>query len=328
VVENMLAYILAVLVGTGSVGLYIAAFFFPEMHRKQDFIWSGVGFFYALTLWIYARQSMGGIVVGQTASVALLGWFAWQTLKLRRQLVPANQQTPLPDTSKIKQQLGLKPTTPTPTTTKSKSTKPTPPKASPPAQTVVEVKPSIVKPIVDIAPAQKAVEVKPSVVKPIVDIAPAQKAVEVKPSVVDIAPALPIIPALVEEEEKASITLQLEPPATAAKPLGQPVRPPAPPEPPQQGILAAGAIVEVVAPPEDRNMDIDLELQSIPQSGGYANESIIKPDKDSVKVVAPQKDRNTDIDLELQSIPQSGGYANESIIKPDEDSDESSSNWG
>ncbi len=84
----MLAYILAVLVGVGSVGLYIAAFFFPEIHRKQDFIWSGVGCFYALTLWIYAREVTGGILVGQTASVALIGWFAWQIIKLRRQLVP------------------------------------------------------------------------------------------------------------------------------------------------------------------------------------------------------------------------------------------------
>jgi hypothetical protein len=105
----MLAYILAVLVGTGSVGLYISAFFFPEIHRKQDFIWSGVGFFYALVLWIYARQETGGILVGQTASVALLGWLAWQTLKLRRQLVPVSQQTPIPTTTKIKEQLGLKP---------------------------------------------------------------------------------------------------------------------------------------------------------------------------------------------------------------------------
>jgi hypothetical protein len=84
----MLAYILAVLVGAGSVGLYIAAFFFPEIHRKQDFIWSGVGCFYALTLWIYAREVSGGILVGQTASVTLIGWFAWQIIKLRRQLVP------------------------------------------------------------------------------------------------------------------------------------------------------------------------------------------------------------------------------------------------
>jgi Ycf66 protein N-terminus len=301
VVENMLAYILAVLVGTGSVGLYIAAFFFPEIHRKHDFIWSGVGFFYALTLWIYARQSIGGIVVGQTASVALVGWFAWQTLKLRRQLVPANQQTPLPDTTKIKQQIGLKPTTPT----KSRATNPTPPKSSPPAQTVVEVKPSVVevkpsvvevKPsVVEVKPSvvevkPSAVEVKPSVVevkpsavevKPsVVEVKPSAvevkpsavevkpSAVEVKPSVVEAKPSIvkqiidtppATIPAPAEEEEKASITLQLEPPATAAKPLGHPVRPPAPPQPPQQGLLAAGAIVEGASPLEDINTPIDLE---------------------------------------------------------------------
>jgi hypothetical protein len=92
----MLAYLLAILVGGGSVGLYIGAFFFPEVHRKHDFLWSSVGCFYALALWIYARQITGGILVGQTAGVALLGWFAWQTLKLRRQLVPIEQQTPLP----------------------------------------------------------------------------------------------------------------------------------------------------------------------------------------------------------------------------------------
>jgi Ycf66 protein N-terminus len=97
----MLAYILAVLVGTGSVGLYISAFFFPEIHRKHDFIWSGVGCFYALALWIYARQETGGILVGQIASVSLLGWFGWQTIKLRRQLVPVNQQTPMPSTTKL-----------------------------------------------------------------------------------------------------------------------------------------------------------------------------------------------------------------------------------
>ncbi len=120
----MLAHILAVFVGTGSVGLYIAAFFFPEVHRKQDFIWSGVGFFYALSLWIYARQTTGGVLVGETASVAMLGWFVWQTLKLRRQLVPTNQQTPIPSTSQIQQQLGLKPkaTSKSTATTKSKST--------------------------------------------------------------------------------------------------------------------------------------------------------------------------------------------------------------
>lgn len=87
----MLAYILAVLVGVSSTGLYLWAFFFPEIHRKQDFIWSGVGLFYALFLWIYAHQVTGGILIGQTASVALLGWFAWETFNLRRQLVTVDR---------------------------------------------------------------------------------------------------------------------------------------------------------------------------------------------------------------------------------------------
>jgi Ycf66 protein N-terminus len=198
----MLAYILAVLVGTGSVGLYIAAFFFPEIHRKQDFIWSGVGFFYALTLWVYARQSMGGIVVGQTASVALLGWFGWQTLKLRRQLVPTNQQTPIPKIAQIQQQVGLKPT----------ATKP--PTKSRPAVT----------------------------------------------------------PSPIEEEEKASIVFQLKPP-TASKPLGHPVKPPAPPEPPQAEITVDRAIVEVADSIDNSTTTIDLELKSIELIVNMDNES-------------------------------------------------------
>ncbi len=95
----MLGYLLAVLVGTGSAGLYLAAFFFPEIHRKPDFIWGGVGLFYALALWIYAKDLSGGILVGQAASVALLGWFGWQTIELRK-LVPLDWQTALPTSKK------------------------------------------------------------------------------------------------------------------------------------------------------------------------------------------------------------------------------------
>jgi Ycf66 protein N-terminus len=147
----MLAHILAVLVGTGSLGLYIAAFFFPEIHRKQDFIWSGVGFFYALSLWIYARQTTGGVLIGETASVALLGWFVWQTLKLRRQLVPTNQQTPIPSASKIQQQLGLKPTaTSKPTAAaKSKPTVSTTPEPVPPKPNTNTAEPTPVAVTVD-----------------------------------------------------------------------------------------------------------------------------------------------------------------------------------
>ncbi|MBW4487622.1 MAG: hypothetical protein KME12_07515 [Trichocoleus desertorum ATA4-8-CV12] len=92
----MLAYILALAVALGSFALYMAAFFFPEVHRKSDFIWSGIALFYALVLWVCAGRITGGVLLGQTASVALLGWFGWQTLKMRWDLTPPEQKTQLP----------------------------------------------------------------------------------------------------------------------------------------------------------------------------------------------------------------------------------------
>lgn len=98
----MLAHILALLVGLGSLGLYMAAFFFPEIHRKNDFIWSGVGLFYALVLWVCAGRITGGLLLGQLAGVALMGWLGWQTILLRRQVAPIDQQTPLPTPDDLK----------------------------------------------------------------------------------------------------------------------------------------------------------------------------------------------------------------------------------
>ncbi|GAA6619014.1 Ycf66 family protein [Scytonema sp. NUACC26] len=101
----MLAHVLALTVGLGSIALYLAAFFFPEIHRKNDFIWSGVGLFYALVLWIFAPRITGGLLLGHVASVALLGWFGWQTLSLRRQLMPTAQQTQVPSAEEVKANL-------------------------------------------------------------------------------------------------------------------------------------------------------------------------------------------------------------------------------
>jgi hypothetical protein len=98
----MLAYILALVVGVGSVAIYLAAFFFPEIHRKNDFIWSGVGLFYALVIWIFASRITGGLLLGHVASVSLLVWFGWQTLSLRRQLTPEVQQTSVPSPELVK----------------------------------------------------------------------------------------------------------------------------------------------------------------------------------------------------------------------------------
>ena len=98
----MLAYFIALVVAFGSLAIYLSAFFFPEIHRQNDFIWSGVGLFYALVLWIFAPGITGGLLLGHIASVALLVWFVAQTLSLRRQLAPQEQQTPLPSPELIK----------------------------------------------------------------------------------------------------------------------------------------------------------------------------------------------------------------------------------
>lgn len=97
----MLAYVLALAVGLGSLTIYLAAFFFPEVHRKNDFIWSGLGLFYALVLWVCAGRITGSLLLGQVASVVLLSWSVGQTLSLRRQITPSTQ-TPLPSTTEVK----------------------------------------------------------------------------------------------------------------------------------------------------------------------------------------------------------------------------------
>jgi hypothetical protein len=79
----MLAVILALTVGLASLVFFFSAFFAPKLHRKDDFLWSGVGFFYALVLWLCAQRLTGGVLLGQGAATVLILSFAWQTLKLR-----------------------------------------------------------------------------------------------------------------------------------------------------------------------------------------------------------------------------------------------------
>jgi hypothetical protein len=92
----MLAYLLAIAVGLGSFALYMAAFFLPEIHRRYDLVWSGIGLFYALVLWVCAGRLTGGVLLGQVAAVSLLGWFVWQNWQMRRQLAPLAKRTTLP----------------------------------------------------------------------------------------------------------------------------------------------------------------------------------------------------------------------------------------
>ncbi|MCU0552870.1 MAG: Ycf66 family protein [Leptolyngbya sp. Prado105] len=88
----MLTYLLALAVALGSFGLYMSAFFYPEIYRKGDLTLAGVGLFYALVLWICADRITGGVLLGQMASVTLIGWFGYQSLTSRLGYTPTTTE--------------------------------------------------------------------------------------------------------------------------------------------------------------------------------------------------------------------------------------------
>lgn len=79
----MLAYVLAIAIGLISIIFFLAAFFAPKVHRQDDFLWSGVGLFYALVLWVCAERITGAILLGQTAATLLLIAYGAETINLR-----------------------------------------------------------------------------------------------------------------------------------------------------------------------------------------------------------------------------------------------------
>lgn len=89
----MLTYLLADVVAIASIGLFVAgAFLLPSIKRDRDEIWSGVGLFYALVLFACAGQVRGGLLLGQIAGVALMGWLGWQAFASRWASVPADER--------------------------------------------------------------------------------------------------------------------------------------------------------------------------------------------------------------------------------------------
>jgi hypothetical protein len=255
---NMLAYILAVLVGTGSVGLYIAAFFLPEIHRKQDFIWSGVGCFYALFLWIYAHQVTGGILVGQTTSVVLLGWLGWQTFQLRQQLVPIERANAIANAIQLPNRNGANqpaPKTPKPTTLQPSTTVNTP-------TPVATVKQSIDKLPTPVAPKttspEKAASIANKTTLSEIKIPPASSQVNVQIADRHIVPPqppqTPATPTPADESDRAWIKLEVKPDPVRSKPLGTPVQPPTP-------LLAAAANPDL---PVDRSISKTDAIANVP----------------------------------------------------------------
>jgi Ycf66 protein N-terminus len=93
----MLHSLLAWTMGLGSLGLFASGFFLPEIRRKNDLIWSGIGLFYALVMTVDSGRLRGGMILEELASVILIVWFALQILQQRRRNAPSEKLTPLPN---------------------------------------------------------------------------------------------------------------------------------------------------------------------------------------------------------------------------------------
>lgn len=88
----MLAHVLAIAIALSSLVLFLTAFSMSDIHRKDDFLWSGIGLFYALVLWFCASRITGSVLLGQVAAVALVISFNWQNLKLRKAIANPDRE--------------------------------------------------------------------------------------------------------------------------------------------------------------------------------------------------------------------------------------------
>ncbi len=80
----MLAYFLAGIMAFISLVLLSNGMISPKIHRQDDFLWSGLGLFYALVLWICAGRFTGAVLLGQLAGVAVTIAFMWENRQLRK----------------------------------------------------------------------------------------------------------------------------------------------------------------------------------------------------------------------------------------------------
>jgi hypothetical protein len=103
----MLSYALAIAVAISSLILFSTAFVMSKIHRKDDFLWSGVGLFYALVLWYCAKNITGTVLLGQAAATVLIVSYSWQTIKLRRAIANPVQATETKNFSVVQSITGL-----------------------------------------------------------------------------------------------------------------------------------------------------------------------------------------------------------------------------
>lgn len=101
----MLPFLLAIAVGLAGLALFSLAFFFPGLYRRNDLIWSGIALFYALVLWFCAERLTGAVLLGQVASVALIGWLGSQALLWRWNKLNQDQKAAIADGSTVKERV-------------------------------------------------------------------------------------------------------------------------------------------------------------------------------------------------------------------------------
>lgn len=147
----MLAYFLAILMAMISLTLYLNAFISPKIHRQDDFLWSGLGLFYALTLWICAGRITGAVLLGQIALVSLTIAFIWENRQIRKAITINTEENSvlegfsllnfiLTSLRKIPQLTKKKTVTPA---TSSPSTVEEKPSTSPPEVSSIEANPTV-----------------------------------------------------------------------------------------------------------------------------------------------------------------------------------------
>jgi len=284
----MLAYILALAVGLGSFSIYMAAFFFPEVHRKSDFTWSGVGLFYALILWTCAGRITGALLLGQMAGVAMLGWLAWETLTLRRLVTPVAQQTPIPGPPNLAGAMGgplsgLFGKKPEPAAKKPKFVRSPKPKTD--AVPAPAVNPTEVK--VEKTPATPPIaeEIAESAIGPDLTIPE------------DKAPAIAEIPVFSVETPAAETSPDPAESATSFTPLPLPI---------EFSEIAASATVEPAeAQPEPQQQPVDDDFDLIWRAKAKESESVVSSAAPTAAPTATPTANSTP----AKTAKKSGGFA-------------------
>ncbi|WP_254563542.1 Ycf66 family protein [Oscillatoria sp. HE19RPO] len=311
----MLPYILALAVAVGSFAIYMAAFFFPEVHRKGDLIWSGVGLFYALVLWFCAGQISGAVLLGQMASVGLLGWFGWQALTLRRQTTPLAEQTPVSGEQIDRLTGGL--------TGMFKPKSPGKPQTipQPVPQTAVKVEePAVVPPPVATVPEVPQVPVTPEPVtpEPVTPVKPAAKVTTAKPKTPRFADRFSFL-FKGKDKDKDKNKNKVKSPA---KPTPGPKTQPQPPAEVASVPSPEPTLVQPPVPVEPPPAEPTLVQPPVPVEPPLPEPGLIQPEPEVIPVDVPGEMPTEDTPEEGLEMPAAAaleGATGESELSEDDD---------